>query len=360
MRRNKPSIKNILKIAGAFMAWVIGSGFATGREALQFFSSYGYKSYGVVLINLFGFVALGYLLMKTGFEEKDTPRFNHFSYFCGRKMGAFYTWLITATLMLLIPVLIAGGGATLNQYYGLTPYLGSAFMAASVLAAYLIGFERMIKIISSLGPLIIAFTLSVGTISLVKDIRQWDQIKLYEDALSPYRSSPHWLLSGILYLGLNFFPGSAYFTRVGASASAKKELKYGAVLGGTVLVASIAIMSTAIMLNGKDIAGLEIPVLYLAGKISYIFGAVFSAILVLGIFSSCSVMMWTVCSRFTFKNKNHNRLLAVIISIAAYLVSLFSFGTLIGTIYPLVGYVGLFFIACVLYKNIDGKKSAAK
>jgi len=29
----------------------------------------------------------------------------------------------------------------------------------------------------------------------------------------------------------------------------------------------------------------------------------------------------------------------------------------LGTIYPLVGYVGLFFIACVLYKNIAGKKS---
>ncbi len=357
MRKNKLSLKNIAKTAGDFMAWVIGSGFATGQEALQFFSSYGYKSYGVVLINLVGFVSLGYLLMKTGFEKKGTPRFNHFSYFCGNKIGTFYTWLITLTLMLLIPVLIAGGGATLEQYYGVNAYIGSAFMTAFVLAAYLIGFERMIKIISFLGPLIITFSLLVGTISLIKDIKHWDQIKLHADALRPYQSSAHWSISGILYLGLNFFPGSTYFTQVGAAASSKKELKYGALLGGTVLVASIALMSTAIMLNGDAIAGLDIPVLYLAGKISYIFGAVFSIILVLGIFSSCSVMMWTVCSRFTFKKKKHNSLLALLISIAAYLVSLFSFGTLIGTIYPLVGYIGLVFIACVLYKNIVGKKS---
>lgn len=41
----------VIKYTGAFVAWVIGSGFATGQEALQFFSSYGYLSYGVLLIN---------------------------------------------------------------------------------------------------------------------------------------------------------------------------------------------------------------------------------------------------------------------------------------------------------------------
>lgn len=37
--------KAVLKFSGAFIAWVIGSGFATGQEVLQFFTSYGYRSY---------------------------------------------------------------------------------------------------------------------------------------------------------------------------------------------------------------------------------------------------------------------------------------------------------------------------
>ena len=44
--------KAIIKYAGAFIAWVIGSGFATGQEVLQFFTSFGYMSYGAVLLNL--------------------------------------------------------------------------------------------------------------------------------------------------------------------------------------------------------------------------------------------------------------------------------------------------------------------
>lgn len=30
-------LKSVFKIAGAFIAWTIGAGFATGREVLQFF-----------------------------------------------------------------------------------------------------------------------------------------------------------------------------------------------------------------------------------------------------------------------------------------------------------------------------------
>ena len=33
--------KTVLRIMGAYVAWVMGSGFATGQEILQFFTSYG-------------------------------------------------------------------------------------------------------------------------------------------------------------------------------------------------------------------------------------------------------------------------------------------------------------------------------
>lgn len=354
---DKLNIKNILKTAGAFIAWVIGSGFATGQEILRFFASFGCMAYGVVLINFIGFILLGYILMKTGFENKDIARFNHFNFFCGRKLGTLYNWLITATLMLLIPVLISGGGATLYEYYGINHYIGSAIMTGAVLTAYLIGFERLINIVSSLGPLIIVFSLLVGTISLVKGLGHWQVITSPENILEQFKAAPHWALSGLIYLGLTFFGGSAYYTQLGRVGISKRDLKYGAVLGGSVLVLSITIMTTAIILNGQAIAGLDIPVLYLAGKMSYVLGAVFSIMLVLGIFSSCSLMMWSVCSRFTFKEKKWNSYLAIAISIVAYLVSLLSFGTLIGTIYPMIGYVGLIFIGCVLYGGISKMRS---
>lgn len=40
--QTKCSKRAVTKFAGAFMAWVIGAGFATGQGTLQFFTSYGY------------------------------------------------------------------------------------------------------------------------------------------------------------------------------------------------------------------------------------------------------------------------------------------------------------------------------
>ena len=126
--------KAVVRIAGGFIAWIIGSGFATGQEVLQFFSSYGYLSYAVSAINFVGFLLMGYFLMRTGVEHKLDKDFNHFHYFCGKKLGTFYIWLITATLLLLMPVLISGAGATLNAYYGINTYIALSLIHISLSA----------------------------------------------------------------------------------------------------------------------------------------------------------------------------------------------------------------------------------
>lgn len=350
--KTKCNKKAVIKYAGAFIAWVIGSGFATGQEALQFFSSYGYLSYGVVLINLAGFLFLGQVLLVTGFKHKNEKPFNHLKYFCGEKIGAIYSWLIPVTLILIMPVLISGAGATLSEYYGVNPYVGSAVMTILVLCAYLIGFEKLIKIISIIGPFIIIFSLLVGTITIFNDYRNFNEVPKYESILSELQTAPHWIISSVLYLSLNFLSGSVYFTELGISAENQTDAKYGAIFGALAIILNIAIMNTAILLNGENIVDLAIPVLYLAKKISYSLGAVFSIVLILGMFSSCSAMMWSVCNRFTKGGKKGNRIFAVFIAIFTFTLGLFSFSELIATLYPLEGYAGLIFIACVIYKGI--------
>lgn len=49
-----------------------------------------------------------------------------------------------------------------------------------------------------------------------------------------------------------------------------------------------------------------------------------------------------------------NRIFAVIVSAGTFMISLFPFTKLVGVFYPLVGYIGLLFVGCVLYKEIKG------
>ena len=358
-KRGTGSAAGVLRLAGAMIAWVIGSGFATGQELLQFFASFGLWGYGAIAINLAGFFALGWALLDTGYLHRDEPSFDHFRYFCGRGLGTAYGWLIPVTMTLNIAVLISGAGATMEQYFGLPAFAGSVLMAALVLGAYMLGFERLIQIVSKIGPLIILFSLATGVITVVRD---WGSAAEALDVpeLAQHRATSNWALSGVLYLSLVFFGGSAFFVQLGRTARSRREARYGAWVGAGALVLSIAVMSTAILLNAGQTVKLSVPVLYLAQRISPALGAVFSIVLVLCIFSASTTVFWTVCSRFRFKSQSRSRLFAVGLIAAILALSRLPFAKLVAVLYPLVGWLGLIFLVCVGVRCCKRGRTSAK
>ena len=105
MRSNKGTV---IKIAGAYVAWVMGSGFATGQEILQFFTSYGYTSVILIVMNLAGFLLIGPMILQAGFENGEE---SHFRYFCGKRLGTFYDWFLPVSMFAGMVILISGSGA---------------------------------------------------------------------------------------------------------------------------------------------------------------------------------------------------------------------------------------------------------
>lgn len=347
---NKLNIRGVMRCAGGFVAWVIGSGFATGQEVLQFYTSYGMASYAIILIDLAGFLLVGTILLTGGRKHADEEGFDQFCFYCGRKLGTFYSWLIAIMLVAVMAVLISGAGATLSEYYGVNHYVGAAIMAVMVLISYFIGFQRLVSVLSFIGPSIIAFCLLVGLLTVFRDMGNFGQIASYEAGLAEMQPSGHWLISAILYISYNFLCGSVYYTELGKTCSSVREARVGAVVGAVLLMAVITVINTAILLNGGDTAALAIPNLFLARKISWLLGAVFSVFLILGIFSACSAMMWTVCTKFSLKDPKKDRFLAVGIAAGIFLLGLLSFSDLIGAFYPVIGYCGLVYLACVARK----------
>lgn len=353
MENKKYNMKAIIKYAGAFIAWVVGSGFDTGQELLQFFASYGFASYGVVLINLFGFLLIGKILMTKGFDYRDDKDFNHYKYYCGKKLGAIYSLIVPLTLLAAMTVLIAASGATLYEHYGINSTLGSAAMALAVLIAYLVGFENLVKVVSKIGPIIIMFALVVGTISIVRDFSSFGEIEDHLPLLELSQPAPNWIISGILYVSFTFFVGAPYYCALGKSAQSRSDAKWGAIVGALALCLVIAIINTAILLNAETAASLYVPTLYLTQRISPMLSTLFSILLILGIFSSCSTMMWSFCSKMFKEGSWKNRLIATITAIVVFTVGLFfSFRELLGILYPINGYIGLIFIVCVIFKSL--------
>lgn len=352
IKNEKAELGKILSCAGAYVAWVIGSGFATGQEILQFFTSYGYMSYVIVLINLAGFILIGGAIMEAGYENRNNPEYNVFRHFMGQKLGTVYWWFIPISLVPVSAVLVSGAGETLHEYYGMNHIVGAALMAVLLLIAYVIGFERLIKILGFIGPCIIAFCMLVSIITVFRDAGNLSQVPAAKELLDAKQSSPFWLVSSVLYFSYNILDGGTYYTELGSKGSNFKTVRYGAIFGSILVIVGITLINTAILSNAGDAAALSIPTLYLARKISYVLGAAFSVFLIMGIFSASSAMIWTICSRFETGNRKRDVLLAVGIVFAIFILGLFDFGALISFLYPIIGYFGILFTGAVLVKRV--------
>lgn len=348
--------KNVIRIMGAYVAWVMGSGFATGQEILQFFTSYGYLSFALVAINLAGFLVIGPAIVEAGQLHREDEDFNQFRYFCGKRAGAFYQWFVPLSMFAAMVILISGAGATLQEYYGFNHYVGALAMAVLAFIAYLAGFQRFVKVVSFIGPTIIAFTVLVGIVTVVRDFDGLTAVSRYEEVMEQSQPSRLWWMSGLLYISYNLTGGSMYYAALGKSAASHKEAVYGAVLGTCTLMLAILLMNTAILSNIGEVGSLGIPTLYLAKEISYGLGAVFSIILICGIFSACSAMLWTVSERFVKQGSAGSYVFAGCVSLVAFLLGLLPFAELIGAVYPYLGYIGLIYVGCVAYARIRRRK----
>lgn len=71
--------RGIAKYAGAFIVWMIGSGFASGQETLQFFTSYGLASYTAIGFNFIGTLFFGVVFVETGYRNRELSPLQPFS-----------------------------------------------------------------------------------------------------------------------------------------------------------------------------------------------------------------------------------------------------------------------------------------
>lgn len=238
-------------------------------------------------------------------------------------------------------------------------------MSVLAFAAYVAGFQRFVKVVSFIGPAIIAFVIVVGVITVFRDFDGLAEAAQYEAVMAESRPVRFWWLSGLLYIAYNLTGGSMYYTALGKSAATDKEAAYGAVLGTCALMLAILLMNSAMLCNIGEVGVLGIPTLYLAEKISWALGAAFSVILICGIFSSCSAMLWTVSEKFVVQGTKKSYIFAGCVGAGAFLLGLLPFAELIGAVYPYLGYIGMIYVGRVAYTRFrregeKGRKSKEK
>ncbi len=359
-RTQAVSIRNLIVFAGAYCAFTIGSGYATGQEIMQFFCAFGPEGLIGCFVSMVLFAVLGGALMQKGYDLKLKYQTQVFRYYCGTYIGIFLEWVTVIFLFGVVSIMIAGTGAMTSEYYGLSKEIGSIGMTVLCVASILLGLMRLADIIGSIGPVIIVFSILVGILTMLNASGAWAQNwqVLYE-----LRATGSWWFaryavldsawfSGVLYASCMVFGGIPFLTGLGSKANSRKEAFWGGFLGGVAIILAAGILVAAMLYFPEEIAALQVPNLFLVQQGAPVLAAVFSVILLLGIYSTAAPMFWVVINKLEqwIPNKNVKIFVTLVLGIIAYFGAQLGFGRLIGFLYPLMGQVGVLMILAVIIR----------
>ena len=356
----KTSSKNILKFAGAYVACAIGSGFATGQEIMQFFTAHGTLSILGSIITMVLFSLLGGTIMKHARELELKVPGHIVKYYFGDTLGKIFEILFQVFLYAIFVIMIAGAGATLAEYYGIHPLVGRVCMAIVAFLSVILGLTKLTDILGSMGTVIVVFAVAVGLISFLMNMDGFSNANAVLSEIEMTKPNGGALFSSILYPGFNIVAVLVFSAGIGSSANNKKEAFYGGVLGGIFFGLAILCMNLGLLSQIGIVYNKEVPSLILADQLGHVIGVVFSVILICGIYTTAVPMLWGVTSQFAKEKTKKFTLVALILTIIAFILGMTDFSKLVNTVYPFSGYMGILLMVLILYRVLSNKRKEKK
>ena len=356
---NKIKISQVITIGGAFMGFVIGSSFASGQECLQYFTGHGVLgSIGAGVIALLLYVWFVSVIVEDGRYLKLHNSGKMFNFYLGKYIGFVLEWFTPIMLFFVYSMMISASGSTFEEYYGINNNIGRAAMIIASLATVLLGLDKLVKIVGRIAPVLLIVTIIIGIISIANNPGGIANADSQLQEIKVHSNFENWALSGFMYGAYTVTGVVPYLADIGKSASTnKKNSLLGGLFGGGAFLIAVMILNFGLLANIKVVANLEIPSLYVADSISPVFGAVFSVLLLLGIYTTAVPMMYTVCNKIS--SDSHSKaykITAIVTAIVSIFGGQLSFSTMISIIYPISGYAGIVIFIGILYTKYIKKK----
>jgi len=348
-------IKRAIGISMAFIGVVVGAGFASGQEAMQYFVAFG--EWG-----LWGIALAAALMMVTGVSILQLG-----SYFQAVEHTAVYNkiaspvtakildWSTLITLFSIGFVMFAGGGSNINQQFPSIPvWVGGTVMLILVLLVGLMDVDRVTRVIGTITPFIIVFVvLATGYTILTADV---DFASLNTWAIDNVNTSlPNWWLSALNYTGLNVMTAVSMSIVIGGNFLDNRAVGIGGLIGGFLYLILLALLVFALFFEAKDVNGEDMPVLKLITGIHPVLGILMTFVIYGMVFNTALGMFYALGKRLTRNNPQRFYPVYAASCIIGFILSFIGFQSLVSNVYPILGYLGLLMIFVMVYNRIKNR-----
>jgi uncharacterized membrane protein YkvI len=362
MKTEGVRLGNVVKYSGSIVAFLIGSGFASGQEVMQFFTSYG-----VLWSGLGGLISLGLFLWFTTITVQDAQILKLedtnaiFEHYCGNIIGAVFKWITPVFLFMVYVIMISGAGALLFEFYGIPAIFGRAVMSLLSLITVLLGLDRLVSVVGRIGPFLIIFIIFIGLSAIIAN---FDGIRSADKelaALSVPKATKYWWFSGLTYASFCAVVILPFLAGIGRSNPNRREMALSGCLGCGAFILTAMAVSYGMLAYISQIYNKNIPAVFVANLLIPGAGIIFSIVLYAGIYTTAVPMLWSSCNKISSDEKGLKfRLSVIILTLIAFFGGRLPFATLVNIVYPYMGYLGIFLFVGMLITQLRGKRASAR
>ncbi|NLB89438.1 MAG: hypothetical protein GX790_09515 [Syntrophomonadaceae bacterium] len=329
-----------------YIGAVIGAGFASGQDIIQFFVSFGlYGLKGVILAGIL-FGILGGMLLYIAHQKKISTYQDLLVILWGIRAAPIIDFLLAIFLFLGISTMLSASGAIFYEHINLSQGLG-VFSAYVLTALFLIwGKNGLVTSFNVLVPIkiILIIVITVYAAFFISS----SQIGTYTAFLRP-EDIRFWGISSILYVAYNFALAMVILTEY-QTLTDKKGAVAGGIWGGLVLGFLLLLTFLALSKFLPVVLHYEVPMLYVAGNISLTAKHFYTIVLWLGILTTALANTYGFAQRFAeFTGVSYKSCLIICLTLALP-IAMQDFSVLVGKVYPLFGILGLFIVGALIYK----------
>lgn len=344
----------VITIMGAIVAYLIGSGFATGQEALQYFASFGAAgAAGALAITVILYCYVTAVVLRDGRHLRLQSGNKIFEYYCGKYIGGFFGIFAPLFFFCMYAVMLSGAGAALNEHLGWNAQVGILAMAAAALATVMAGLDGLVSVVSKLGPIIVGLSLVVGIIGIVRSPRGISESAEVLPTIDVLQAAPNWAVSGLIFPGLGILMLVPFLASLSRKVRNDKEAVAGGLAGAITFVAAVAVVAYGLLANIGDIHDKQIPMLWIADQVFAGAGTFFSVVLFAGIYTTAVPLLWTSINRIEANDKSKRaKLFAVVGTVIAVLLAQVPFAELVNFLYPIAGYLALILLICIVVRDV--------
>lgn len=338
-------LRNAVLISFAFIGTLVGAGFASGQEALLYFSAFGTQGiWGAALSSVLMLIA-GVTILQLGsfFQAKEHMEV------LGSISSKVTSWVLDiATIVTLFSigfVMFAGAGSNLNQQFGLPVWIGAVLMLALTIGFGMLDVDKVTASIGFLTPFLLVFVIIGCGWTLVNAHPDWSALNAV--AAQVDTTLPNWWISALNYTGLNVMCVVSMALVIGGNQLDTRAAGLGGFFGGLGYLVMLLLLAVSLLVKLDTVAGDDMPLLSLITDLNPTLGTIMAVVIFGMIFATSLGMFFALGKRLSRGREERFRVIYIAACLIGFVLSFVGFQTLVSVVYPILGYLGLLLIAVV-------------